>query len=152
MGKALNYFQQNGKIDDRKHCIACNFNCCTLDDDNYIYLFPWELDAAKKEGLSVEHLKVMKDNSQNAHCLKPCTDENDYKPVNCATYPLYPINENLDSWVRGAKSRCPITNERLAKQIQVVSTGLRKIEKEHAGSIKMLVDMIREYPGALEKL
>lgn len=152
MGKSLDFFQNGGQIDNVSHCAACKYNCCTTDGENFIVLFPWEMDAAIKAGLNVEHLVPIKDNSLYVHCNRPCTRENDYKPINCAAYPLYPISEDLSAWVRGAKSRCPISDIRLRGQIKVIADGLRKIEAQHPGSIKMLVDFIKSYPGELEEL
>ena len=150
MGKTLDFFKDNGQIDNVSHCAKCKYSCCITDDDNFIVLFPWETDAARRVGLSLDHLESIKGNPEFVHCARPCTGPNDYKPVNCATYPLYPITEDLNLWVRGAKSRCPIADIKLCQHIKVVSDGLRKIEKNYPGSIKTLVYFIRNYPGALE--
>lgn len=152
MGKALDFFDAGGRIDGASHCAACKYNCCVTDADNFIVLFPWERAAAMRAGLDMEHLKAIAGNPQHVHCTRPCTNENDYKPINCATYPLYPITLDLKYWVRGALARCPIPDVRLAAQIKVVASGIREIEKQHPGSIKIMVDFIRAYPGALEVL
>lgn len=150
MSKPLNFFSGNERINNARHCAACNYSCCITDENNFIVLFPWELDAAKQAGLSTEHLKPIKGNLENVHCARPCTNKNDYKPINCATYPLYPITEDLSVWVRGAKNRCPISDIVLSKQINIVANGLQKIEQAHPSSIKTMVDFIHSYPGALE--
>lgn len=152
MGKSLNFFTDNGRIDNTAHCAACRYNCCTTDQDNFIVLFHWELAAATRAGLTTDHLQPINGNPRHVHCTRPCTGITDYKPVNCATYPLYPITEDLKLWVRGAKNRCPIGDIRLGQQTKHVANALRKIEKIHPGSIKTLVDFIRGYPGELEVL
>ncbi|MDR0726441.1 MAG: hypothetical protein LBF37_00075 [Rickettsiales bacterium] len=152
MGKSLDFFSNNGQIDNVRYCAACRYNCCKTDGDNFIVLFPWEIKAAKAAGLSVDHLVSIKDDPQYVHCIRPCTGQNDYKPINCATYPLYPVTEDLSVWVRGAKSRCPISDIRLRQQVKAVADGLRRIEELHPGSIKMMVEFIKSYPGDLESL
>ncbi len=151
MSKTLDFFKNNAQIDSAKHCAACGYTCCTLDENNFIVLFPWERDEATRVGLSMAHLPPMQDNNPlYVNCVRPCTGLNDYKPINCATYPMYPLTTDLELWVRGAKNRCPIANIHLRKQIKVIADGLRKIEFVHPGSIKTLVDFTRIYKGELE--
>ncbi|MDR1361027.1 MAG: hypothetical protein LBJ18_01820 [Rickettsiales bacterium] len=152
MGTPLSFFSADGKIDGGRHCAACGYACCKTDRDNFIVLFPWELDAARAAGLDTHHLQPISENPQFVHCARPCNGANDYKPINCAAYPLYPVKEDLSEWVRGAKSRCPIGDTRLQKHKEIVADGLRKIEQAYPGSIKMLTEFIRAYPGALEHL
>jgi hypothetical protein len=102
--------------------------------------------------MNTDHLTRFGDNPLFAHCTRPCNGANDYKPINCATYPLYPVNIDLTEWVRGAPARCPISDARLRRQIPIIADGLRRMERNHPGSIKTLVDFIRTYPGALGPL
>lgn len=150
MGKTLDFFHENGHIDNVSHCAQCRYNCCRTDKDNFIVLFPWEREAANAAGLKTDHLQSIRNNPDYVHCTRPCIGENDYKPINCATYPLYPIVENMELWVRGAKNRCPIPDDRLLSHMNTVVNGMNKIKKFHPGSIKIMVDFILKYPGALE--
>ena len=151
MGRSLEFFQNNGLIDSKVHCDKCGYECCKTEGDNFIVLFPWERVEAARVGLKLEHLETIDDNPALTHCIRPCLGDDDYKPGNCAIYPTYPISEDLSDWVRGSKNRCPISSTRLSKQIGIVKNALVKIEKAHPGSIKILVDSIKEYPGALEQ-
>lgn len=92
---------------------GCNFTCCDFSVGNYIVLYPGELDAAREQGLSIDHLEIS-DGHRGGHraicCAKDCTTcDEGYKPLDCASYPFFPtINDagEIEAGIKGSK--CPL--------------------------------------------
>lgn len=94
---------------------GCGFRCCEFNQGNYIVLYPGELEAAQISGRSLTHLNVFDSDyfggaRATCHASDTSTCDNGYKPLDCATYPFFPVigikGEETMSLLKGSK--CPI--------------------------------------------
>jgi len=112
--------QDFGLIKDcEKHVSQCKCICCKFDD-NYIVLYPGEFETTK---LKKGHIKIIDDNyfgGKKAICLRPC-NEDDFKPLDCKSYPYFPkINEKGElKIIKGSK--CPLNEEELISHKKIFS-------------------------------
>lgn len=89
----------------------CKYRCCSFSD-NYIVLYPGEFEKSK---LNKNHIQIIDDDyhgGKKAICLRPCKEE-DFKPLDCRSYPYFPrINEKDNIGIlKGIK--CPLEEEDL---------------------------------------
>lgn len=97
----------------------CNFHCCEFNQNNYIVLFPNELEYARDKQMSLEHLDIIgsiDERSFKAICKAKDREHCDfgYKPVDCMIYPIFP-NGEPDFLLKGRK--CPLSNSELAAHV-----------------------------------
>lgn len=98
--------------------MGCGFKCCEFNKGNYIVMFPNEYEDTD---LSTSHLNIIDDDyhgGKKVVCVaKDCSNCDDgYKPLDCQTYPLFPIveNESISSaWLKGSK--CPLQKQHMPK-------------------------------------
>lgn len=112
----------NGIIKQCKNqCLRCHYKCCTFTT-NFIVLYPGEYEKAEKDK---SHLKIVDENyhgGKKAVCTKLCTADN-FKPLDCQSYPLFPLIDSASKLrlIRGSK--CPLTSSKLKKhEIFVIKT------------------------------
>jgi Fe-S-cluster containining protein len=95
---------------------ACNFCCTEFTSGNYIVLYPGELEKARAAGLSVSHLKLIDEQYHGgARAICEATEHKNcdggYKPLDCASYPLFPRvaagDTQVTRFLKGTK--CPLT-------------------------------------------
>ena len=88
----------------------CKYGCCKFGN-NYIVLYPGELEKSK---LNKSHLEIIDEDyfgGKKAICVRRC-EERDFKPLDCKSYPFFPvIDKNKIVLLRGIK--CPLLNEDL---------------------------------------
>jgi hypothetical protein len=93
----------------------CKFGCTDFSSGNYIVLYPGELENAEAAGYSTRHLRVIDRNyhgGARAICeaKEPESCDNGYKPLDCASYPLFPHvlegDVTVTRLLRGTK--CPL--------------------------------------------
>jgi hypothetical protein len=98
---------------------GCSHTCCDFANDNFIALYPGEVAKAQAEAKSLAHLDVVPDGSGGhraicrAHDKASC--DNGYKPLDCASYPLFPSvgpQRRLVVVLKGSK--CPLQMEDLS--------------------------------------
>ena len=99
---------------------GCNHTCCDFANGNYIALYPGELALVHATKQSVTHLDVTPDGAGGHRAIcRACdkaTCDNGYKPLDCASYPLFPTVDhqgNIEAAQKGAK--CPLRTEDLAE-------------------------------------
>lgn len=94
---------------------GCGFRCCEFNQGNYIVMYPGELEAAQASGQSVAHLKIFDTDYFGGvraicHAADTSTCDNGYKPLDCATYPFFPLvsskGNGVGNLLKGKK--CPI--------------------------------------------
>jgi hypothetical protein len=98
---------------------GCAFRCCEFQQGNYIVLYPGELQAAAARGASLSHLHVFDDDDHGgarATCraASTATCDDGYKPLDCASYPLFPsvsADGVLEGLLKGQK--CPLDSAAL---------------------------------------
>lgn len=96
--------------------MGCGFKCCDFNVGNYIVMHPGEYESTE---LSTSHLEVLDDDYHGGKKVvckaKNCADcDNGYKPLDCQTYPLFPIVKEgkiSGAWLKGSK--CPLQKEHL---------------------------------------
>lgn len=98
----------------------CDFICCTFNQGNYIVLYPGELEQAIQEEYHHRHLDIFDDNYHggkkaicNAHETATC--DHGYKPLDCKTYPLFPmlnIKNSVANFIKGSK--CPVNIQEIS--------------------------------------
>ena len=89
-------------------------------------VYPGELDRARAEGLSTEHLIIIDGDyhgGQKVACSASNTAscDNGYKPLDCQSYPFFPApprHGDVDLLVKGEK--CPLQVEHLAAHAATV--------------------------------
>ena len=93
----------------------CQFCCVDFSAGNYIVLYPGELNRAEAAGYSTKHLRIIDRNyygGARAVCeaKEPQTCDHGYKPLDCASYPLFPHVLNDDCSVTGLlrSTKCPL--------------------------------------------
>jgi hypothetical protein len=113
----------------KKRISECHWKCCTFTD-NYIVFYPGEYEASP---LNKSHLKIVNENyhgGKKAICTKHCTAKS-FKPLDCKTYPFFPIidRKNNIRLLKGIK--CPLTKKELAKHKSwVLKTWKKSLENE----------------------
>jgi hypothetical protein len=94
---------------------GCGFTCCEFQQGNYIVLYPGELEAASEAGTSLKHLKITEryHGGFKAICTakETATCDNGYKPLDCKSYPYFPLVRDavIIAGLKGKK--CPLTVE-----------------------------------------
>jgi hypothetical protein len=102
----------DGKISLCPHQ-GCGFTCCEFQQGNYIVLYPGEREAAIAGGLSVGHLDITAPyhGGFKAICTarETATCDNGYKPLDCKSYPYFPLIQGgtIRAGLKGKK--CPLT-------------------------------------------
>lgn len=99
---------------------GCHFTCCDFAADNFIALYPGELEEAGREGKSVAHLYIVADahggNKAVCHAKDKSCCDGGYKPLDCASYPFFPtVNDRTGQIQVGLKGgKCPLQKDHLA--------------------------------------
>ncbi|MDC0935789.1 hypothetical protein OAS39_05850 [Pirellulales bacterium] len=112
---------------------GCNHACCEFANGNFIALYPGELEKAKRAGLSVEHLHAIPDDAGGHRAIchannKPLCD-NGFKPLDCASYPLFPVvapDGSIEASLKGSK--CPLRVEDLTEHRKIVLSSWTRLE------------------------
>lgn len=127
----------------RKRVHICGYACCKFGNlGNWIAAAPGELASAKVQRLSLDHLTIIEerpDGSANIQCNRPCV-EAEFKPIDCAIYPLFPANVECTRFIVADHRKCPIPNRELIGWAFNVQSILRHWENEHPGSIARIVN------------
>jgi hypothetical protein len=118
-------FHDRGKI-SLCSISGCEYKCCEFQQGNYIVLYPGELEDAKKLGETYTHLEIIDNNyhgGKRAICTAKDTSscDNGYKPLDCASYPLFPKNigeNNMTSFIKGKK--CPLKISQISQHTKWV--------------------------------
>jgi Fe-S-cluster containining protein len=92
----------------------CGYRCCEFQQGNYIVLVPGELDEARKHGLSLDHLRITKEERGGhraiCHARDTGTCDGGYKPLDCQSYPFFPTlgpgEDEVSVLLKGRK--CPL--------------------------------------------
>jgi hypothetical protein len=108
------------------HSSSCAYRCCQFQQSNYIVLYPGEYESAKRQGESMAHLQIIEDDDhggKRAVCKAGDTSncDNGYKPLDCKSYPLFPLIDpsgNIRSLVKGTK--CPLLEQHLIEHTRWV--------------------------------
>lgn len=110
---------ENGQIELCPHQ-GCGFACCSFASENYIVLYPGELEEAQESGQSVGHLEIVSDDlgGHKAICRanETATCDGGYKPLDCKSYPFFPTIDEPSGQVQlGLKGqKCPLQEIHLA--------------------------------------
>lgn len=126
----------------------CRYACCKFGAlGNWIFALPGEVETADEQGLSKDHLQI-EDYGEGSKivCQRPCVS-GEYKPIDCAIYPLSPANEAVTEFIVASNQKCPIPYEELLEHASKVRDVLLKWETEHPGSIASLVKAGKSYKG-----
>ena len=97
---------------------GCGFKCCNFTD-NYILMYPGEWESVPVD--KKDHLRITGGfrGGLKAQCTRRCDPEGLYKPLDCGSYPLFPM-ANADGtfrWIAGRK--CPlIGNSRYHRSVE----------------------------------
>lgn len=99
---------------------SCGRTCCEFAAGNYIVLYPGELETARENGHSTAHLKLepAPNGGHRAVCTAgdKATCDSGYKPLDCASYPLFPTIDSTGNIQAGLKGdKCPLTTTELSK-------------------------------------
>ena len=108
----------NGEI---QHCPhqGCSFACCDFAADNFIVLYPGEIEEARSSRKSVDHLACTTDARGGYRAICQAKDtatcDGGYKPLDCASYPFFPTVDDatgqLQTGLKGEK--CPLQERHL---------------------------------------
>ena len=93
------------------HAPQCKYKCCKFSD-NYIVLYPGEFEKSK---LNKNHLRIVDDDylgGKKAVCTKHCTKD-DFKPVDCQTYPYFPKIDQSGNIEILIGKKCPLVRNEL---------------------------------------
>jgi hypothetical protein len=94
---------------------GCGYRCCEFQQGNYIVMYPGELESAVAQGHSVEHLTITA--SYNGGFKAICTArqtatcDNGYKPLDCQSYPYFPVVKDGSIQVGLKGKKCPLVLE-----------------------------------------
>lgn len=124
----------------------CGYACCQFGQlGNWIFALPGEVEAARQAKLSMEHLTITKFEDGHAlHCNRPCT-EGEFKPLDCAWYPLYPAAEDATLFIVADHRKCPIPNKQLIEHARLVGQKALAWDKAYPGSLKAMVASAKEF-------
>ena len=102
----------NGTLEKCPHQ-GCDHTCCEFVEGNFIALYPGEVQAAHLAGKSLDHLSITADGNGGHRAICHASDKSrcdeGYKPLDCASYPLFPaVNADgeIEITLKGAK--CPL--------------------------------------------
>jgi hypothetical protein len=107
---------------------GCGFQCCNIEPMGAIVLYPGELDKAREQGYSVEHLEIIENDIYGGaralcHAQNPGVCDGGYKPLDCACYPVWPMVESEDEqeYVHAFKgAHCPLENHMIEEHARFV--------------------------------
>lgn len=107
-------------------CNGCNYTCCDFNQNNFIVMYPHEYEEAKQNGFNLGHLEITDENyfggkKAICHARERQTCDNGYKPLDCKSYPLFPVTgeEELEiGFIKGKK--CPLLVEDLGEHARYV--------------------------------
>lgn len=92
---------------------GCGYTCCEFAQGNYIVLPPGEVEEAQSRGERLDHLELtpLAFGGWRAvcHARETATCDHGYKPLDCCSYPFFPVinaNDTLAADLKGAK--CPL--------------------------------------------
>lgn len=106
----------------------CHFRCCdqslekneSISPENSILLFPGEYESVSDK-INKDHIEIRKNFfggflgfcNPNVLNQKVCSLNNNFKPLDCSSYPFFPaiVNENLE--LTADVKRCPICLDEL---------------------------------------
>lgn len=121
----------DGQIAQCRHA-ACGYRCCDFSGGNYIALYPGELNDAVASGASLDHLEVRP--SADGGCRAIChaddkaTCDGGYKPLDCASYPLFPTiapDGRVEAGLKGRK--CPLIAATIPRHVQWVKAAWTRL-------------------------
>lgn len=116
---------------------GCGFCCTDFSIGNFIVLYPGELAAAESSGKTTRHLRIIDDDyfgGARAVCeaKERATCDGGYKPLDCASYPLFPLVEGEERVVKllwGTK--CPLLAEEIKPHTEwVIDVWNKLIDKQ----------------------
>ena len=121
----------------------CGFRCCKFNQDNYIVMYPGEVEEAVAAGKSLSHLQLTPyHGGHKAICKAKNTASCDdgYKPLDCRCYPFFPkiAKEKLSllSVIKGGK--CPLQKRHLFEHKNWVKRLWRNLKKRNSKVIEWL--------------
>jgi Fe-S-cluster containining protein len=121
---------------------GCGYRCCEFQQGNYIVLFPDELETAVAQGQSVAHLKITAayNGGFKAICTaaETATCDHGYKPLDCKSYPYFPIvrDGKIQAGLKGKK--CPLVPELLPGHADFVERSWRAAAEQFPGVVAWL--------------
>lgn len=124
----------------------CAYACCQFGKlGNWIFALPGEVERAQQAGLSMAHLTVTKfENGHALHCNRPCT-AGEFKPLDCAWYPLYPASSDATLFIVADHRKCPIPNRELIEHARLVGQKARAWDQAHPGSLQAMVASAKDF-------
>lgn len=124
----------------------CQHRCCDFATGNFIVLYPGEVEQARRNGEKLDHLILTADGREGHRaicraCDKATCDEG-YKPLDCASYPLFPTMAESSSLVQtGLKgAKCPLQPPQIRRHARWV----QQVWQELVDSHPLLADWIRK--------
>lgn len=101
-------------IIDQCQTAGCGRTCCEFAEGNFIVLYPGEVEQAQENGESLTHLEVtpLTHGGHRAICRAGDKSQCDggYKPLDCASYPLFPTVDDYGHVTVGLKGqKCPLS-------------------------------------------
>ncbi|QDT68834.1 hypothetical protein MalM25_17590 [Planctomycetes bacterium MalM25] len=98
---------------------GCGYTCCEFAQGNYIVLPPGEVEEAKDRGERLDHLELspLPFGGWRAicHAQKTSTCDGGYKPLDCRSYPYFPIVDSRQMLTAGLKgAKCPLKGPAIA--------------------------------------
>lgn len=142
MSNKMNSSSEGGNINACAACShICGYGCChqalpheaDFGPENSILLYPGELEAAAEE--TRRHILVTADNFNNGklgYCDRDhfdqskCSAEKNFKPLDCQSYPFFPVIKDGKLILKIDKKRCPLGTDALLRHYESV---LRKWEE-----------------------
>lgn len=124
---------------------GCNFCCTEFTSGNYIVLYPGELEKARAAGLSIAHLKVIDEQYHGgARAVCEASDrkscDGGYKPLDCASYPLFPSvaagDARVTRFLKGTK--CPLTPDGIVDHQAWVAEAWNRLIAENRSILRWL--------------
>jgi hypothetical protein len=118
---------------------GCAFQCCDIEPEGAIVLYPGELDKAIEQGHSVEHLEIIGTDIYGGaeaicHAREKfiCDSGHSYKPLDCASYPVWPRVERADEeeFVHAFKGdNCPLEDHMVEEHARFVLAAWSELAK-----------------------
>lgn len=137
---------------------TCGYACCGFGTlGNFISPFPGEIELAKEQGLSFDHLTLLDqpDGSTRVQCNRPCVG-GEFKSIDCAIYPAWIASECGTKFLVADNRKCPIPHNELLETLRLAQDIAIQWELEHPGTLKSMAKDGRDFrayqpfPYALE--
>lgn len=126
---------------------SCSYACCGFGTlGNFISPLVGEIELAKEQGLSFDHLTLLDqpDGTTRVQCNRPCVG-GEYKSIDCAIYPAFIASECGTKFLVADNRKCPIPHNELLETLRLAQDISIQWELDHPGTLKSMARDAKDF-------